>query len=354
MDAWAGMERFLNLSLGSQVGASGVALIAVLELKRLLQNQVGYHKEPGTNTIRLTAEEWRTIAGIHERKTFERAKAKLEELGVLKIEHDGKLLEISLWPDPIIVEEEITTCDQQAAVECAKGEVVTELDSEPASEMKAAQEKGTRLRLMETPLVSSRTGREANDETGFETRSGTTSGTGCATSCETNHGTSCETETVSPSERVLRFREDEVFPKTDGPINVGPLREPLNRSSLSGYSLNRELINNNNEMNDTTKNDQRYDGKSEFATRWVEEVGHALTAYEKEGVARFLRLGYTDELCVEALRCAVAADNRQMGYVLGILRNWYQEGVRCLEDVALAKKEWDDLRFLKRAAICKA
>jgi len=56
---------------------------------------------------------------------------------------------------------------------------------------------------------------------------------------------------------------------------------------------------------------------------------------------------------VEALRCAVAADNRQMGYVMGILRNWYREGVRCLEDVALAKEHWDDQRFLKRAKNCK-
>ena len=31
MDIWAGMERFLHLSLGSQVGANGVALIAVIE-----------------------------------------------------------------------------------------------------------------------------------------------------------------------------------------------------------------------------------------------------------------------------------------------------------------------------------
>lgn len=359
MDAWAGMERFLHLSLGSQVGASGVALIAVLELKRLLQHQAGYHKEPGTSTIRLTAEEWRTVAGIHVRKTFERAKVMLEELGVLKIERNGKLLEITLWPDPIKAEEENTTCDREVEVVCVtKGQVVTGLSSNLASEIITTQENGPKLRLQESPPESLGTPYETSNETsyrtGSETTSGTGLGTGCGTSCETNHGTSSETGTVSLSERVLSSREDEVFPRTDVHINVGPLRDPLNRSSLYRYSLNGQYITINNEINDTTNNDQRYDGKSEFATHWVQEVGHALTLYEKEGVARFLRLGYTDELCVEALRCAVAADNRQMGYVLGILRNWYQEGVRCIEDVALAKKRWDDLRFLKRAKICKA
>ncbi len=284
------MERFLNLSLGSQVGASGVALIAVLEFKRLLQHQEGYQQETGTSTIRLTAEEWRTIAGIHVRKTFERTKAKLEELGVLRIQRNGKLLEITLWP----------------------------------------------------PSGTSR-------ETVRETELGTSCETVCETSCETNNGTRSETGTVSLRERVLSSKEDEVFLRTEeAPGNVGPLRDPLNR-----YSLHRQSIYINHEINGTTNNAPRYDGISKFATHWVQEVGHALTPYEKEGLVRFIRLGYTEELCVEALRCAVAADNRQMGYVMGILRNWYREGVRCLEDVALAKEHWDDQRFLKRAKNCK-
>ena len=66
-----------------------------------------------------------------------------------------------------------------------------------------------------------------------------------------------------------------------------------------------------------------------------------------------MRLGYREELFVEALRCAVAADNHQMGYDLGILRNWYEQGVRSLQDVAEVKKSWDDQRFLKRAKLCK-
>lgn len=181
MEAGAGMERFLNLSLGSQVGASGVALIAVLEFKRLLQHQAGYQQETGTSTIRLTAEEWRTIAGIHVRKTFERTKAKLEELGVLRIQRNGKLLEITLWP-------------------------------------------------------SSGTSRETVRETEL------------GTSCETNNGTRSETGTVSLRERVLSSKEDEVFLRTEeAPGNVGPLRDPLNR-----YSLHRQSIYINHEINGTT------------------------------------------------------------------------------------------------------
>jgi len=330
MDAWAGMERFLNLSLGSQVGASGVALIAVLELKQLLQRQAGFHKESGTSTIRLTAEEWRMVAGIQVRKTFERAKVRLVELGVLKIERDGKLLEITLWPDLSKLEEE---------------------NNGPKINLKEAS-----LDSMGNPNeISHWTEFETMGETGRETSCGTRLGTDRGTRLGTDRGTSCgtssETDTVSLSKRVLSFIEDEVFHKTYVPLNEGPLRDPLKRCSLKRSSLNRQSITINHEINAATNNDQRYNEKSEFATHWVQEVGHALTPYEKEGLARFLHLGYTDELCVEALRCAVAADNRQMGYVLGILRNWYQEGVRCLDDVAHAKKCWDDLRFLKRAKI---
>ena len=55
-----------------------------------------------------------------------------------------------------------------------------------------------------------------------------------------------------------------------------------------------------------------------------------------------------DELFKEALRCAVAADKKRMGYVLGILRNWYQEGVRGLADLANNRERWQDQRFIAR------
>ena len=114
------MERFLHLSLGSQVGANGVALVAVLELKRLLQYPEGFQGQSGKSAyiVRLTAEEWRTVAGIHERKTFERAKAKLVELEVLRIERNGRLLEVTLWPDPLAVAVVCTSPE-----ECSQGEL---------------------------------------------------------------------------------------------------------------------------------------------------------------------------------------------------------------------------------------
>ncbi|TGE31884.1 DnaD domain protein [Desulfosporosinus sp. Sb-LF] len=285
MQAWAGIERFLQLSLGSQVGASGVALIAVIELKRMVQQQLGSQEKSGTKTVRLTAEEWRTVAGIHERKTFERARNKLVELGVLHIERDGKLLVVGLWPDI---------------------------------------DEGTSL--------------------------ATSPGIDCGTGSGTSFGTSSETDSVSLSQRALKSREDVVFPRQDVPENVISVRDnELPRYPLNHHSLNRQY---NNENNDITDNDQRGNEEQlEFAICWMEEVGHPLTPYEKEGLDRFVRLGYTGDLLMEALRCAVAADNRQMGYVLGILRNWYQEGVRCIEDIDVAKKRWDDLRFLKRSEV---
>lgn len=340
MDTWAGLERFLNLSMGSQVGASGVALIAVIELKRRVQYPLGFQENTTTGAciVRLTAEEWRTVAGIHERKTFERAKARLEELEVLRIERNGRLLEITLWPAPIEVEEEITMYDQEVEVVCSSIEVDT---------------------FMESP---------AEIRTEIPTESGTSNGTclgsgwgtGLGTHRETSPdlATQSETSTASLSERVLRTREDEVFPSPDVPKNSSyPTK--LDENSLIRYPLNRYSLNNNkciiNASNETTNNDQRYNVSQDglkFANLWVQEVGHPLTPYEQEGLLRFTRLGYTEELLVEALRCAVAADNRRMGYVLGILRNWYQEGVRCLQDVAEIKKHWEDLRFVKRAKSC--
>ena len=347
------MERFLHLSLGSQVGASGVALIAVLEMKRLLQYPVGFQgpSKASACIVRLTAEEWRTVAGIHERKTFERAKAKLEALEVLRIERNGKLLEITLWPDPVQVEDDLALCDQEVEAMCTSTSI--EVDTHT-----------------EGPTQSSGVPYEASGQTSWETSKDSELEAKIGTGYGTHRGTSLELAARSEPgtgllrERVLRSREDVVFPRPDVPKNGyyptkldnnSLLRYPLTSSSLTRSSLtNIKCINNAN--NETTNNDQRYNVRQEelkFANLWVQEVGHPLTPYEQEGLSLFTRLGYTAELFVEALRCAVAADNRQMGYVLGILRNWYQEGVRCLQDVAEVRKQWEDLRFIKRAKPCK-
>lgn len=455
MRTWEGMERFLQLSLGSQVGASGVALIAVIELKQMVQQQVGFQGPSRSNSVKLTAEEWRMIAGIYERKTFERAKARLEELGVLHIGRDRKLLEITLWPDQIPLKEN-PTCGTEGEVASISregenetnpvttsktGSVAVSKTSSPGmsvpelslpeiglptgvnSEVQLDLErtlatnrvKGRKLRLLKDPKERSEPFDRTDDGKFSGTKLGTCQGTFCETDVETSYGTGCETDVgtslgttsetvpVSLSKRILLTREEVVFPSQDVPESVDSLKcvdNSLHRYSLNRYSLNYQYYNgsnditnndqrnnqcnngkrNNDEHNNLQQSDRKQNNKQantnlseqrtilrepesgvhaseemrpspEFASLWVQEAGHPLTSYEKEGLARFHRLGYTEELFVEALRCAVAADNRRMGYVLGILRNWYQEGVRFVGDVALAKKRWEDLRFLKRAKI---
>src|SRR5665648_319515 len=349
MDAWVGLERLLNLSMGTQVGASGVALIAVLELKRRLQHSAEFQGQSPTSSciVRLTAEEWRSVAGIHVRKTFERTKAKLEELGILRIVRNGKLLEVTLWPD-----QESTLevgfpegSKQEEFKSVLKSE--TQMASQSGLQVKQGKIRNLKLRLLACTGEISRVAYETDSETSNETS--------CGTSNETRIGTSNETGTVSPSERDHRSREDGVFPRPDVTKNVA-YPTLLDKHALLRYPLNRNYnkIHINNVSNEATKNEQRCnEGVSllEFAIHWVQEVGHALTPYEKDGLVRFQRLGYTEELFVEALRCAVAADNRRMGYVLGILRNWHEQGVRCLQDVAAIRESWEDLRFLKRAKI---
>jgi len=109
------------------VGANGVALVAVLGLKRLLQYPEGFQGQSRKSAcmVRLTAEEWCTVAGIHERKTFERAKAKLVELEVLRIERNGRLLEITLWPDPLAVAVVCTSPE-----ECSQGQLQIEFQTD--------------------------------------------------------------------------------------------------------------------------------------------------------------------------------------------------------------------------------
>jgi len=414
MRGWEGLERFLQVSLGSQVGASGVALIAVLELKRIVQQQPGFRGKIQTSSVRLTAEEWRIVAGIHERKTFERARNKLEELGVLSIKRDGKLLVVELWPDRVQTEEKTTACSPDHTTSCSNDGLKNETSkvlnvSRQKSPINRA--KGRKLRLVEgsperleitcktdgkskyglsneISLGTSsetehgihdevwletnlETGYGTTNETGYETSSGTSCGTIRETSSETSlttsSGITSETGTVSQSQRALLSMEDVVFHRQNVSKEISSKRDnELMRYPLNRYTLDPQTKNRSNAM---TNNDQRTnecvgetspelgtqhsEGESllEFAICWVEETGHPLTPYEKEGLDRFLTLGYTEDLLLEALRCAVAADNRRMGYVLGILRNWYQEGVRSVEDLAVAKKHWEDLRFLKRAKI---
>ncbi len=85
-----------------------------------------------------------------------------------------------------------------------------------------------------------------------------------------------------------------------------------------------------------------------FRQLWQEEIGQPLTPYQEEGLMLFVRLGYTEEIFIEALRHAVMADHRHMGYVLGILRNWHNQNVRNKEDILRVQQDWEDKRFLKR------
>lgn len=85
-----------------------------------------------------------------------------------------------------------------------------------------------------------------------------------------------------------------------------------------------------------------------FRELWEKEMGQPLTPYQENGLMLFVRLGYTEEIFIEALRYAVMADRRHMGYILGILRNWHNQNVRTKEDIARAQQDWEDKRFLSR------
>lgn len=88
-----------------------------------------------------------------------------------------------------------------------------------------------------------------------------------------------------------------------------------------------------------------------FKRLWQSEMGHVLTRYEEEGIQRFVRMGYSEEVLIEALRYAVLSDKRHMGYLLGILRNWYRAGVRQPRDIPLIQQRWEDKRFMDRTPV---
>ncbi|NMA68944.1 MAG: DnaD domain protein, partial [Desulfitobacterium sp.] len=85
-----------------------------------------------------------------------------------------------------------------------------------------------------------------------------------------------------------------------------------------------------------------------FRELWEKEIGQPLTPYQEDGLMLFVRLGYTEDIFIEALRYAVMGDHRHMGYVLGILRNWHNQNVRTKEDIARVQQDWEDKRFLRR------
>lgn len=85
MKEWSGLERVFRLSLGIELGANALALLAALEFKELLQKDLrGIEKN--NQPVSLSSEEWRSAAGIFDRKAYDRAKAKLEDQKIVHIE----------------------------------------------------------------------------------------------------------------------------------------------------------------------------------------------------------------------------------------------------------------------------
>ncbi|MHB8124599.1 MAG: DnaD domain-containing protein [Desulfitobacteriaceae bacterium] len=382
MQEWAGLERFLQLSLASQAGGNAVALLAVLELKRMLQQGMRTPEKGGKCLVLLTAEEWRSLAGIHERKTFERAKNKLEELGVLQIERQGKLLLVEIWPEsPNFEEQRMEQLEQKirpihlaGARTRARFRYRLQINRSSVG-IGSSKTKGIAFETSDT--TSSRT----IDTTSYGTSIGTEDGTSRGTAGETGRRTTDGTGSSLISGDILLRRVSGLT------LNVNPVfRYSLNRY----YYFNKSKQQNNEQrFNEQRVNESRSSCKSNvkspsgiyslvsndksgiprleskklvdnpreeiapgigpaFACLWESEMGHPLTPYELEGLLCFQRLGYRDELFREALCCAVAADKRRMGYVLGILRNWYQEGVRGVEDLATVRERWQDQRFIAR------
>lgn len=446
MKEWNGLERALRLSMGLDIGAHGIALLAVLEFKSLLQKDVPGLEKKENLTITLTGEEWRAAAGIFDRKAYARAKAKLEERGMIQIEKRGRILHITLWPSPeettnerftseSSVEERERTVRESSHNDVAENESIESGWCEE-ERIPVWQSQGTSPTLMNRTsngIISGTMGGvfnepldEAFNETISETSDGTTSDTPDETpdelsvetslgtfngtlvgisdvipggrsydiSGETSWGTSAEASVKTSggasdetSGRILDETSREPVPKSSRRFptwprilmnRFKPLSNPaltLTRYSLTRYSLKRNsLLNNtktNNEIinNPNNNNEQRYNEQLmsntikqenqdrlhsqgiiglKFRQLWREVMGHDLEPHEEDGLQTFIRLGFSEDIFIEALRYAVMADRKHMGYILGILRNWHNQNVREYRDIALVQQKWRDQQFLRR------
>lgn len=373
MNEWGGLERVMRLSLSLEIGAQGLALLVALEYKKSLQKEFNVDGEG----IRLSAEEWRAAAGIFDRKAYDRARKKLEELNIIGVHREGRILKVTLWPE---LHSDLETLDNEEKVSYVPmNEPYLGIPNERINE-----------RPEETP---SGTVNETDEKTQCETSHGVSSGTSpgapygtpSGTSPGTSHGTA-----LTPIREPSGIASPHTPTYSDSPSITNPgrsteyskdktlTRYSLYRNSLSRYSLQKDrssisLIINNNEKrnNELRKKDNEIlsiqepkirkstkptkptkPTKSEigenFRQLWLKEMGQPLTPYQEEGLMLFVRLGYAEEIFIEALRYAVMADHRHMGYVLGILRNWHNQNVREKEDIPRVQQDWEDKRFLKR------
>ena len=262
MKGWSGLERVFRLSLGVEVGAHALALIAALEFKQLLQKGLHSAEESSHQPVSLSSEEWCSAAGIFDRKAYDRAKAKLEEQGIVNIQREGRVLRVTLWPNL----------------------------------------------LPEEPPIQAETSPEPLDN------------------CETNNETTNETPSRTDqgaSHPLIPKTNVPSYSLTRSSLNRHP--NPKDFSS-SSPTINPILINNNQRNNEQRLNEKRENDNPigpEFRRLWQDEMGHALTSYEELGLQRFIRMGFTEEILIEGLRYAVLAEGfRHPRDITVIQQNW--------------------------------
>ena len=379
MKEWSGLERVFRLSLGVQVGANALALLAALEFKQHLQMDLLGPAESNNQLISISSEEWRSTAGIFDRKAYDRAKAKLVEAGIIHIQQEGRVLRVTLWPNLEKDESnQAIEAPSEPQIECGDRTRIASSEDKKVSVIMEAPEGTVEEAVCETideteHRTTDRTSLRTTDETTHRTVHGTTHGTVDASIPETDKRVTLTPELSTSFSRSPLDRYS---------LNRSPLTlSSWPRYSQSNPSINLLRLNDEERNNELRNNEQRYnelrirvdlkesnnaippslsnpngllkgsDISTKFKRLWQSEIGHALTRYEEEGLERFLRLGFTEEILLEALRCAVLADQRQMGYLLGILRNWYRAGVRHPRDILLVRQSWEDQRFIDRAPV---
>lgn len=430
------VERVFRLSLGLEIGVHALSLLAALEFKQLLQKDLQGPKEKDSQYIRISSAEWCSIAGISERKAYERAKTKLEEQGIIKVEREGRSLRILLWPelggfsgvdrelegvtpDEILEnvelesetyeEKEINPLELSLGTEAGMdiSAKVEQVSGESVRNSESGETEGTRDgALDELPdeinsKISDGTSNRTLNGTIKQTSKGTLPGTPGGTKNRTSDGSNPRTTgSICAGQKLKESRRKSRKHRTPGASKHQSLmsqsqKMTFSKTTYKRYALYHNTINRSSLLNNTkisnsntssifipnNNNEKRLNGlinnldpklihknihkpvdkgdnfvnkhvniSSKFRKLWQGEMGQALTPYQEEGIQRFVRWGFSEDILIEALRCAVMADRKHMGYVLGVLRNWFNQGVRELKDIPDIQQRWRDQRFFQRKA----
>ena len=86
----------------------------------------------------------------------------------------------------------------------------------------------------------------------------------------------------------------------------------------------------------------------DIGKRYQEKIG-IMNSVDEQKLAEWVEMGMSPSLVAEAIDIAAAKGNKRVGFIVGILKNWYNDGHKNISDLVAAEKKRAETNTPKKA-----